>query len=271
MHMIIDIKNALYKSLYAHRMQNGKHSVIRLLLGQLREWNEIISPTSIHIAWDATRKTVWRRNILETYKDRDNKTYVADLKEDMNQATKVCRDFFANMGFRQYFRPTMEADDLIYALAYTLYPQDVTIISNDSDLTQISYRMKNVKIYDHKKYAEIPTTDPVVLKAMAGDTSDNIDGYWKVGPVTAAKMASSNAAMHEFFDKRGIETYKNNLKLVDLSLNPELLENRIYVSKVLAKPVNFNSDAINEAMKTHNVPNLVTEYHSLLGVYSDLT
>jgi 5'-3' exonuclease len=270
--MIIDIKNALYRSIYAYRMQNGKHSPIKILLGQLKEWTEIISPSSIHIAWDATRKKVWRRNILETYKDRDNNTYIVDLKEIMNETTVVCRDFFACMGYRQYFRPTMEADDLIYALSYTLHPQPVTIISNDSDLTQIPYRMNNVTIYDpaNRKYAEMPKLDPVMMKSLSGDKSDNIDGYWKIGPVNAEKLSSDSKKLHEFFESRGIETYQKNLRLVDLSLNPELLENRIYVSKVLAKSVVYDENIVKETMKKHNVANLITEYHSLIDIYSKL-
>lgn len=272
MHMVIDIRNALYRAVYAYKKQNAKNSPIRVLLGQIRGWYDFISPDSIHIAWDAPRTKVWRRTLLETYKDRTSSQYVDDLREHLTELTIVCKDVFAGLGFRQYYQQSMEADDLVYAISHSLQPEKVVIISTDSDLIQIPYRMPHVSVYDpiNGNYTPVPDKDPVLIKALKGDKSDNIAGYWKVGPVNAEKLMDNRTSMQEFLDVRGRETLERNLKLIDLSLNPHLLDNRLYVIKMLSKKVAYNEETIKEAIKKHNIPDLISDLHQLTGIYSDL-
>ena len=272
--LLVDARNALYRAVYAgkHASRNQQYHFFVIFLRQITSWIRRYKPTSVHIFWDAPRETVWRRKILPTYKDRSSSQYVEDISKDLAITTNVAMDFFDVMGVRQYSKKEMEADDLIYAAVTILHPIPSIIISTDSDMLQIPYNFNSCMVFDPNKKVEIevPIVNPAFQKALTGDTSDSISGYLGIGPKKSGQLLSDIKNLESFLNVRGRDLYHRNLLLIDLSVNPRLLANKLYVQRQMCKPVNFAKILINDLIKQHRVDGLLQEYADLIPPFQKL-
>jgi len=277
--LLIDVRNALYRAIYAgkaERVRNPRkdnYHFITFLLRQYSYWMRTYNPKSIHIFWDAPRETVWRRIIHPTYKDRTQSSYVEDISEDLAETTVIAKELFAVLGMRQYEAPRMEADDLIYAAASVMYPQKMVIVSSDSDMIQIPYRYHNCVVFNphHNREEALPVCCPCLVKALAGDTSDNIEGYYGIGPVKGANMAKSPKALHDYVTTHGRKKLNVNLLLIDLSVCPYLLPNKVTIMKGMVKPVVFDKPSIMGLVEKYKINGIQQEWHDIVAPCSRLT
>ena len=275
-HLLVDARNALYRAIYAvkaDKQHEVKYHYFTILMRQLNRWVNLYRPDSVHVFWDAPRATVWRRKCLETYKDRSTSQYVEDISEDLKMTTEVAQAFFAAMNVRQYSRKCMEADDLIYAATTVLHPEQSVIVSSDSDMIQIPFTFHSSKQFDPGKKieVEVPTVNPVWQKALTGDKSDCIDGYYGIGPKKSALLLESHADLQEFLKIKGMKMFYRNLLLIDLSLCPRLLHNKVYVQRRLAEPVTFCAKTINDLIMKYKVNGLLQEYNDLVSPFQRLS
>lgn len=275
-HLLIDARNALYRAIYAvkaDRRHDVKYHYFTILMRQIRTWMNTFRPASVHIFWDAPRNTVWRRQGLETYKDRSNSQYVEDISEDLKMTTDVAQEFFAAMNVRQYSRRGMEADDLIYAATTILHPQETVIVSSDSDMIQIPFTFSSSKQFDpgKKEEVQVPDVNPVWQKALTGDKADSIDGYHGIGPKKSALLLEDHQELRQFLQSKGSSIFYRNLLLIDLSLCPRLLHNKVYVQRRLAEPVSFCTKTINDLIMKHKVNGLLQEYQDLVPPFQRLS
>jgi len=268
-HLLVDARNALYRAIYAvkaDRRHNVKYHYFTIFMRQLNRWMNTFRPCSVHVFWDAPRNTVWRRKGLETYKDRSTSQYVEDISEDLKMTTEVAQEFFAAMNVRQYSRRCMEADDLIYAAITVLHPERTVIVSSDSDMIQIPFTFSSCTVYDpsKKEEMEVPVTNPVWQKALTGDNADSIDGYYGIGPKKSAVLLEDHKELRQFLEAKGPQIFYRNLLLIDLSLCPRLLHNKVYVQRRLAEPVIFCARTIKDLIMKHKVNGLLQEYNDLV-------
>lgn len=273
--LLIDARNAIYRAVYAvkaDRRHTTKYHYFVILLRQLSSWINAYRPNSVHIFWDAPRTTVWRRKILDTYKDRSNSQYVEDISEELALTTHVAQEIFTYMNVRQYDRKGMEADDLIYAAVSILHPKKNVIVSTDSDMVQIPYTFSSSTVYDPKKRTEmeIPCVNPVMQKALVGDKADSIDGYRGIGPKKSEAMLKNPPDMDRFLKTVDKQIYYRNMLLIDLSLNPRLLANKMYVQRIMFSEPKFDDQAINELTEKYKVTGLLTEYADLVYPFKKL-
>jgi DNA polymerase-1 len=274
--LFIDGKNALYRAVYAVRndfKKQIKNHYFVALLRQYTHWMNKYRPSSVHVFWDAPRKEVWRRDILKTYKEgRDNNTYIEDVSEDLFKIQEMSKQFFKCMNVRQYGRKKMEADDMIYAAAVVMHPQKIVIVSTDSDMVQIPFVFNNCKVYNPSKDTEVdvPDVNPAVQKALMGDKSDTVDGYRGIGPKKSKALLESYSGLREFLDIQGREKFVLNLMLIDLSLCPSLLINRLYIRKKLAENTSYSKDKIMELIQKYKVNGLMSDFADLVLPFSNL-
>lgn len=274
-HLLIDVKNALYRAIFAVKAQSNyrefnRNHYLTALLRQMAAWINIYQPRSLHVFWDAPRNSVWRRKILPTYKDRQSNT--EDISEDLSKTTAIAKEFFKNMNVRQYYKPEMEADDLIYAAVTVLHPQPSIIVSIDSDMIQIPYMYSSCKIYNPSKQAEVklPDINPATQKAITGDKTDCIDGYAGIGPVKSKALLEDQAKLEQFFKDNGRQQFLRNMLLIDLSLNPKLLNNKLHVHKILAEPLSYDEQQINQLIMKYKVNGMLESFNELIYGYKNL-
>lgn len=274
--LIIDVRNALYRAIYAHKAEiaRGKNPVhpFVILLRLMSSWINFYKPKTVHMFWDAPRKEVWRKKILESYKDRENNQYIVDISEELRQMTGICQDMFKYMNVRQFEKIKMEADDLIYTAVSIIHPEPTVIISTDSDMIQIPYRYTSCTLYDPKKEIEVtlPDYNPVLFKALKGDKADNIPGYRGVGPKKALKLSYDSCALQEYLQTADRRVYNRNLLLIDLSLCPRILNNTIYIRKKIAETVHFDRVKLLELIKEYKIDGLLAEFNDLVVIFQRL-
>lgn len=264
----------MYRAIFA--MQSDKRHQVKYhyfvaLLRQISNWVNQYRPESVHVFWDAPRTTVWRRKILATYKERD-KGNVRDITQELAITTAVAKAFFAHMNVRQYDKKTMEADDLIFAAVTMLHPKPCVIVSTDSDMVQIPFVYPSCQVYNPVKKieVEIPSLSPAMQKAIVGDTSDNIKGYHGIGPKKSQLLLEDPVKLQEFLNVNDRLIFYRNLLLIDLSLNPKLLANKMYVQKKMCEPVSFCGDTLKGLVTKHKVNGLLTEYVDLVPRFKKL-
>lgn len=259
----------LYRAVYASHFENRyavKYHCLVIFLRQFAGWLSKFKPKSLHVFWDAPRDTVWRRKIMPTYKDRSSSAYIANLGELLSENTQVARLLFDCLNVRQYEKETMEADDLIYAAATVIHPQKTVIVSTDSDLTQIPYMISTSDVYDPHKavIVDTPKYHPAYMKAISGDKADSIKGYKGIGEKKGSLLMEDELKFQSFLDERGRDKFNLNLLVTDLSLNPKLLANRLYVKRVLGSNVSYDRNKLNDLIRQHKLVGMDTEYADLI-------
>lgn len=267
------MKNALYRAIFAvkaDQRQYHKNHYFVALLRQMSSWVTLYQPKSVHVFWDAPRNSVWRRRILETYKDRQQNS--TDISEELSSTTAIAKQFFNVMNIRQYYKKEMEADDLIYAAVTMLHPEQSVIVSIDSDMIQIPYTYNSCKIYNPAKQEEVklPTVNPAIQKVITGDKTDCIDGYNGIGPVKSKALLEDKTKLEEFLVTNGKQTFIRNMLLIDLSLNPKLLNNKLYVCKTMSEKITFNEKIINELILKYKINGMLQSYQELIPCYRSL-
>ncbi len=273
--LLIDARNAIYRAIYAVRADHRpgiKYHYFIALLRQITNWINVHRPSSIHIFWDAPRSTVWRKEVLSTYKDRSDSEYVENISEDLILTTNVAKEFFAYMNVRQYERKQMEADDLIYAAVSVLHPRPTIIVSTDSDMTQIPFRFSSSSVFDPKEMAAVPIPEchPAYLKALVGDKSDSISGYYGIGPKKGHDLLANPQNLQEYLTLKGAKMFHLNLLLIDLSFCPRLLANTIYFQKKMVEEIKFSKEEILKLTMKHKVNGMQAEFANLIPPFKNL-
>lgn len=269
MHLLIDGKNLLYRGIYASLNTDTKDHFVAISR-MIHSYFHKFENGTVHVFWDDAKENLWRRDIHPEYKEADCRDKSSEIEQKLIKYQSICEEVWQNMNIRQYKRDKMEADDLIYTFCHTI-PGRKVVVSSDGDMLQLSYRFDNVKIYNpsKKKICERPIIDPVAFKCLDGDTSDNIIGYYGIGPKKAAQHVANHDLMWKLLSERGIEIYHKNRRLIDLSLCPYLADNIIYVLEAINQPTKFNKKILVELLyNKHKIKGIMTEYKTIISSFN---
>lgn len=265
--VLIDGKNIVYRAV-AVSINGGSHpiSIILRMFGRYR--NEFY-PKYWNVFWDPPKDTLWRKKIYSPYKG-GRPSFDQSFVDLVKLTQRICVLLFNNMKITQYIRVSNEADDLMYAFILCHRNDHNLIISSDKDIHQIIYKFKNVDVHDPGKKEQltvpIPTYDPVIMKCLTGDKSDNIVNYRLVKEITARKIIDKG--LDEFFVTHDRKLFDINRKLIDLKMNPELKDNIRYVFSVKRND-NFDYDRIIDLIHKYNMQELISEIPTKVMVFKN--
>ena len=231
---------ALYNQIDRFKNANGLHTNavygFNLMLSHLLER---IQPTHVLVAFDAG-KTTFRTEMYADYKGGRAKT-----PDEFREQFPFIREQLDHLGIRHYELAQYEADDIIGTLdkmaETTSVPFDVTIVSGDKDLIQLTDDNTVVEI-SKKGVAEFEEFTPaylkekmgltpeqfIDLKALMGDKSDNIPGVTKIGEKTGIKL------LLEYGSLDGIYEHIDEMKASKMKENLINDKEQAYLSKTLA-------------------------------------
>ena len=232
--ILVDGNNLLFRSYYAtaytgNLMMNSKGIPTNGLYGFINMMNKIINeekPSYIMVAFDKGHN--FRQDMYDNYKDGRIET-PQDLKVQFPIAKELC----TLLGIKYIEIDNYEADDIIGTFARMVDEDDkydATIISSDKDLLQLISKEVEVKLLKQKDYIRmnektffdtygIKPPRMVDLKALMGDTSDNIPGVKGIGEKTALNLLQKYETLdgvYEHIDeikgktKEKLETDKEN-------------------------------------------------------------
>jgi 5'-3' exonuclease len=268
MHLLIDGKNLLYRGIYASLNTKTKDhfvAISRMMYSYLHKFDF----RNIHVFWDDHKENLWRRELLPDYKEAPCREKSDDVSQKLVKYQTVCEDVWENMNIKQYKKDNMEADDLIFAFCHAI-GGDIIIVSNDGDMLQMPHRYDNVKVYNPSKkiICDRPIMDPVILKCLDGDTSDNIKGYYGVGPKKAAICAADPRELWALLEEKGTEIYDRNRRLIDLTMCPSLAENVLHIIERFNQPTTFDKKVLVELLyRKHKIKGIMAEYKSVISPF----
>jgi 5'-3' exonuclease len=282
-HLLIDVKNALYRAIYSGIIPdlNRNQAMLRdvtpahpltTFFRFMAKYINMFKPKNVHFFWDCKQERLWRKRIYPEYKaGRDHSRAGVDVEAILKNSSEAFMEMIPHLNSRSYQLDHQEADDLIYAFCRQFRNSKTVIVSNDSDFVQIAYLFNSVDVYcpmgKKKGIVQVPTVDPVIVKSLMGETGDNIEGYNKIGIVTATKIASDHKIRADFFSKNDGTMYRRNRVLIDLTLCPYLLQNLFYVDEVMVQPTKFDMKAIYDIIQRYKVKGLAGEVAQVIYPY----
>ena len=272
--ILIDGNNLLFRSYYAtayngNFMKNSKGFPTNALYGFTNMINKIIleeKPTYILVAFD--KGPSFRHADFEAYKDGRIET-----PDELKVQFPIAKELLTAMGIKYYEIENYEADDIIgtFASYCDKEPEFIgTIISSDKDLLQLISEDVEIKLLKQKDYIRYSKEsfikeygfEPkhiVDLKALQGDSSDNIPGVKGVGEKTALKLIQ---------DYKTIDNLYENINEIGGKLKEKLINDKdnAYMSYKLATIIKDAPLEINmEDVKYHK-----TNHSKLNELYEDL-
>ena len=197
------------------------------------------SPDYLTVAFDVKAPT-FRHEMFKEYKGTRK-----PMPEELREQVPVMKEVLHAMGIRIIEQAGYEADDLLGTIAKRAEAEgiDVSLVSGDRDLLQIATDRIRIRIPKTKggrteienyyaadveaKY-QVNPVQFIDLKALMGDTADNIPGVPKVGEKTATDL------MVQFGSLDGI--YEHIDEVTKKSVKESLIQNKdlAYLSKELA-------------------------------------
>lgn len=156
-------------------------------------------PEYLTVAFDVHAPT-FRHEMFEEYKGTRK-----PMAEELRQQVPVIKEVLQAMRVKIIEKAGLEADDILGTISRMSERRglEVSVISGDRDLLQLATEHVKIRIPKTKKgqteiedyYAEdvlnayqVTPTEFIDLKALMGDTSDNIPGLPGVGEKTATKI-----------------------------------------------------------------------------------
>ncbi len=228
--ILVDGNNLLFRSYYATAyqgviMRNSKGFPTNALYGFINMMNKIVKeeePSYILVAFDKGKS--FRHVKYDFYKGGRSAT-PDDLKLQFPKAKEV----LTAMGIKYFEIDNYEADDIIGTVARIVDEESefiATIISSDKDLLQLISDEVDVKLLktsgfirmDKEEFRNTYKVDPIRmidLKALMGDSSDNIPGVKGIGEKTAINLLSKYENLDNLYNNIDSVTGKTKEKLID--------------------------------------------------------
>ena len=276
--VLVDGNNLLFRSYYAtaytgNIMRNKEGFPTNGVYGFVNMINKIISdekPEYMMVAFDIGK--TFRHEKYERYKDGRRET-----PDDLKVQFPVAKKILTAMGIKYLECAGYEADDIIGTISMWCEKDpeyEALIVSSDKDLLQLISDETIVKLLktkdyiwmDKKTFNDTYGFDPIHmidLKALMGDSSDNIPGVKGIGEKGAIKLVS---------EYKTIDNIYENIDKIKGAMQIKLIDGRedAYYSKDLVTiyrevPLNVTFDDL--LYKGENADELIDIYNDL-GFYS---
>ncbi len=214
------------------------HMFLRKVMEYLTTYKDCV------FCFEGVHSTAWRKEVYPPYKenrkhDDPNYKWVGLLMEKTYDILKLFHTKLLKIN-------NCEGDDCIYATCkyYSEKEEQVKIISNDKDLSQIMNFYDTVTQYNPVKKTNVEKNENILLeKALIGDTSDNIKAFKGLGPKTFQKMLEDKEFWNKKMTPENLELLDRVMKIIDLRKYPQEYQDAI--KEELDKPWNeFNKDSI---------------------------
>lgn len=226
------------------RFTNAIQGFMNIFLSLKKEY----SPDRVAVAFDLKAPT-FRHKIYKDYKAGRK-----PMPDELRQQIPVLKDLLKSLGYKIVECEGWEADDILGTVAKACTGDDKCFIATgDRDSLQLIgdnstvllATSKGTVVYDKAKLFEDYGVEPyqmIELKALQGDSSDNIPGIPGVGPKTAGDLIKKYTTVDNIYENIDSLDIRQTLK-DKLSANKELA----YLSRDLGTirtnaPIDMNFD-----------------------------
>ena len=260
--ILIDGNNLMFRSYYAtaysgNMMKNSKGMPTNALFGFVSMINKIINeenPKYIAVAFDIGKN--FRKKQYDFYKEGRQQT-----PDELKIQMPIARKILDAMNIKHFELEPYEADDIIGTIVkMTEEDKDFAsvIVSSDKDLLQLISEETEVKLlkqtgfirYDYKTFVDDYKIEPIRiidLKALMGDSSDNIPGVKGIGEKTALKLLQEYKSLENLYDNVENVTGKTKEKLINDKENAFMSKNIATIYRDV--PLNINLEDLKFDLK----------------------
>ena len=220
--LLIDGHAVIYRAFYAlpkltdpeGRLVNAVYGFSRILLSAIQDFE----PEYLAVTFDHPEPT-FRHKEFEDYK-----AHRPEMPEELQPQIPIVKKVVRTLNIPQYEQEGYEADDLIGTISRRLdqEPEELNapdnlltvIVTGDKDTFQLvddnthvwvpGRRNRPSKEYDQqavKSKMGVTTGQIVDMKALMGDSSDNIPGIKGIGQKTAAKLLNSYCNLDQIYQQ----------------------------------------------------------------------
>ena len=165
-------------------------------------------PDYLTVAFDVHAPT-FRHKMYDAYKGTRK-----PMADELRQQVPVIKEVLCSMGIKTIECAGLEADDLLGTLSRRCEEEgmEVSVISGDRDLLQLATQHVKIRIpktkqgrtevedyyaADVKERYQVTPKEFIDLKALMGDTADNIPGVPSIGEKTATKIITQYHSIEE--------------------------------------------------------------------------
>jgi 5'-3' exonuclease len=185
---------------------NGIYTnAIRVFFQKMINLTKEYQASHLVVAWDVKRDETSRRQEFDFYKATRG-----ELPMPLIEQYETCHQILSEIGVRQIAIAPHEADDVIGTIATNWTSGHCFIYSNDRDLfqllsdttSQIIASKQGEYVYDIAQFTEeygIKATQWVDVKALLGDSSDNIPGCPGIGPKSALPLIQHYGSIEHLY------------------------------------------------------------------------
>ena len=287
--LLIDGHSMLNRGYYGvPLLTNSKGVHTNAVLGFLNIMFKVISeeaPDYIAVAFDEHAPT-FRHEMYEAYKGTRHA-----MPEELKEQVPLIREVLQAMNILTVSRPGLEADDIIGTISRRAMREDreAVILSGDRDLLQLvtadsvkvrlPHTSKGVTTVDvlyaadvMEKYGVTPE-GIIELKALMGDSSDNIPGVPKIGEKTGVSLVQQYGNIENLKEHIGEITKKSIRETLEQNFDMAVLSKKLatidvnadieFTWEAAAKGDLFNASAYGKFMEL--------ELKSLYKYFDDTT
>ena len=233
------------------------------------------------VAFDLSGPT-FRHKMYDAYKGTRK-----PMPQELHEQVPVLKEVLHAMGIQTVSKEGYEADDILGTLSCLCEKDgyDVTVLSGDRDLLQLATEKVKISIpktkaggtqveeYYAKDVLETYKVTPVQfidLKALMGDSSDNIPGVPGIGAKTAEKIITTygsieNAYAHvdEIRPARASNNLKEHYDMAEMSKVLATIDTKVPLEGISADAAtleNIYSEAAYQMMKTLEFKNILNRF-----------
>ena len=276
--VLVDGNNLPFRSYYAtaysgNIMRNKDGFPTNGIYGFVNMINKIIAeekPEYMMVAFDIGK--TFRHEKYADYKGGRNAT-----PEDLKIQFPVAKKILTAMGIKYLECDGYEADDIIGTISMWCEKDDdyeALIVSSDKDLLQLISDETTVKLLktkdyiwmDKKTFIDTYGFDPIHmidLKALMGDSSDNIPGVKGIGEKGAIKLVSEYQTLDNIYDNINNIKGATQTKLIDGHESAYYSKDLVTIYREVPLDITFN-DLVYKKEHTDELINIYND----LGFYS---
>ena len=276
--VLVDGNNLLFRSYYAtaysgNIMRNKDGFPTNGVYGFVNMINKIIAeekPEYMMVAFDVGK--TFRHEKYADYKGGRNAT-----PEDLKIQFPVAKKILTAMGIKYLECDGYEADDIIGTISMWCEKDDeyeALIVSSDKDLLQLISDETTVKLLktkdyiwmDKKTFIDTYGFDPIHmidLKALMGDSSDNIPGVKGIGEKGAIKLVSEYQTLDNIYDNINNIKGATQTKLIEGHESAYYSKDLVTIYREVPLDITFN-DLVYKKEHTDELINIYND----LGFYS---
>lgn len=236
--VIIDGNSIFYRSFYAlPLLSNAQGEFSNAIYGFAMQVLNVISnikPKYMVVAFDVSKHT-FRNDIYDGYKATRK-----PMPDELRGQLKPLKEMLKCMNICIAEQEGLEGDDIIGIISKKFSDVETIIVTGDRDSFQLVD--KTTKVYFTKKGTSdvkimgvselkseygVSPSEFIDVKALQGDTSDNIPGAKGIGPKTATDLIVKYGSIEKVYENIDEITGKTKEKLIES-------KDDVFMSKILA-------------------------------------